>query len=227
MATAVAFLIAQGWASGISVWGVLVVTGIADRTGLTDAPGLLGSGWVLAGASVLLAIELVADKIPYVDSTSDVLQTIVRPAVGAVIGAEWGSVDEDVTASLGAAIGGGSAAISHAVKMSLRAAINASPEPGSNIAVSSIENAALAGVVALAYDHPVEAAILAGLLLLASLILLVIVVRWVRRGLARLIRYEPPPARGPVQWIQQWVLGDHRLRERPSGASASGPDRRP
>ena len=105
MGSIVAFLIAQGWASGISTWGVLVATGVADEAGWVDAPGALGSPALLAVASVFLAIEVVADKVAYVDSVSDAIQTLIRPVAGAAIAAEWGSADEQISTELAAVIG--------------------------------------------------------------------------------------------------------------------------
>src|SRR3954454_24308101 len=45
----------------------------------------LPNGWVLAILTVLLAIEVVADKVPVVDHVNDVLQTVVRPTAGGIV----------------------------------------------------------------------------------------------------------------------------------------------
>ena len=49
-------------------------------------PDVLGRWDVLAVAGFLYAMEFVADKIPYVDSTWDAISTAIRPTAGAVIG---------------------------------------------------------------------------------------------------------------------------------------------
>jgi hypothetical protein len=54
-------------------------------TGLITLPGgwqWLENGWVLGILIVLLAIEVVADKIPLVDHVNDIVQTVVRPTAG-------------------------------------------------------------------------------------------------------------------------------------------------
>ena len=207
MEGAVAFLVAQGWASGLSAWAVLVITGVADRVGYIDAPGLLGSPWVLAGASVLLVVEFFADKVSYVDSVSDTAQTLVRPLVAAGVGAEWAQAGPHLNPWAGAALAGGVAVLSHGTKMGLRAAINASPEPVTNVVASSTEDAALAGVVAFSFHHPVAAASAAGALLILGVGLAAWLV-WLVRRVARGGRgspghrmpgpqrpHAPPPAR--------------------------------
>ena len=84
---------------------------------------------------------------------------------------------------------------SHAVKAGLRLGVNTSPEPFSNILVSLVEDTAAAGVVVLALQHPVEAAVIAVVLLAVGVGLLVFLASRIRRGLRRLQgRGRPPPA---------------------------------
>ena len=81
---------------------------------------------------------------------------------------------------------GGTGAValaSHAVKAGVRLGVNASPEPFTNIGVSLIEDVLVAGVVSLALEHPVEAAVLACLLLAGGLALVVLVASRIRRAL--------------------------------------------
>lgn len=79
--------IANGWGCGISAYAVVLITGLVGRSGVADTPEALQRTDVLVAAAVLLAIEFVADKIPYVDSAWDSVHTVVRPAIGGVIGA--------------------------------------------------------------------------------------------------------------------------------------------
>jgi hypothetical protein len=64
---------------------LLAVGSLARYSSLVTLPPSwhwLANGWVIAILSVLLAIELVADKIPVVDHVNDVIQTVVRPTAG-------------------------------------------------------------------------------------------------------------------------------------------------
>jgi hypothetical protein len=57
-------------------------------------------------------------------------------------------------------LGGGAAFASHATKATARAAVNTSPEPVSNIVLSTIEDVATGGLLALAFANPVAAAVI-------------------------------------------------------------------
>ena len=196
MGSIVAFLIAQGWASGISTWGVLVATGVADEAGWVDAPGALGSPALLAVASVFLVIEVVADKVAYVDSVSDAIQTLIRPVAGAAIAAEWGSADEQISTELAAVIGGGSATVSHFAKMGLRGALNLSPEPFSNVAISSTEDVAGLTVITLAFSYPWLALAVVLPLLALTIVAIVVAVHLYRRAAERIATLGAKPRAG-------------------------------
>ena len=155
-----------GWGSGINAYAVVLVLGIADRfLHVGQIPDALARTDVLIGAAILFVLELVADKIPYVDSVWDSVHTVVRPAVGATIGYLIGHETASLDAAIGAATGGVTALVSHGVKAGLRGIINTSPEPASNIVVSTGEDITVTGVTALAIAHPWAAATIALLLL--------------------------------------------------------------
>src|SRR6478672_7740195 len=131
----------SGWASGINAYAVVLVMGLLGRfAGVEAIPHVLGRTDVLLAATVLFLLEMVADKIPYVDSAWDSVHTFVRPAVGATLGYLLGHESSSLDAAFSAAAGGFSALASHGVKAGIRAAVNTSPEPLSNIAVSSAED---------------------------------------------------------------------------------------
>jgi hypothetical protein len=178
-----ALVFSSGWASGVNSYLVVLVLGIADRVGGFDQiPDVLGRWEVLGAAAFMYAMEFVADKIPYVDSTWDVISTAIRPTVGAVIGVllagEAGSLDEAVAG----VVGGGSALASHLVKMGGRLALNSSPEPVTNITASLLEDVAVLAVVWFAIEHPYVAASIAGVLLVLGLVMLWFVVKLLRKG---------------------------------------------
>jgi hypothetical protein len=172
----------SGWASGINAYAVVLVMGLLGRFAGVDAiPHVLGRTDVLLAATVLFLLEMVADKIPYVDSAWDTVHTFVRPAVGATLGYLLGHESSSLDAAFSAAAGGFSALASHGVKAGIRAAVNTSPEPVSNIAVSSAEDVTVAGVVTLAALHPWWAASIAATLLVAGVTLVVFLLGRIRR----------------------------------------------
>ncbi|MFC0006015.1 DUF4126 domain-containing protein [Micromonospora siamensis] len=88
--------------AGLNAYIPLLLMGVLARyTDLVDLPSgwqWLGNGWVIGILAVLLAVEVVADKVPVVDHFNDVLQTVVRPTAGGLaFGA--GSTSETVTVS--------------------------------------------------------------------------------------------------------------------------------
>ena len=155
-----------GWGSGINAYIVVLVLGLADKAfHLSQIPDALARTDVLVVAGILFVLELVADKIPYVDSLWDSIHTVIRPAVGATIGYLIGHDTASLDAAIGAATGGVTALISHGIKAGLRGVVNTSPEPASNIVVSTTEDVTVTGVTALAIAHPWAAATIALLLL--------------------------------------------------------------
>ncbi len=114
---------------------MLVVGLIARYSDLVALPaefGWLTNRWVLAGLGVLLAAEVVLDKVPVVDSINDAVQTFVRPAAGGAVFAATdaaGKLDSSTFMQEHPWIGWGSASrlalIVHATKASVRPVANA------------------------------------------------------------------------------------------------------
>ncbi len=177
-----AWVFSSGWASGISGYGVVLILGLAGRLfGAEGVPAGLERTDVLVAAAVLFVVDLVADKIPYVDSVWDVVHTVIRPAIGATVAALLAGEDGSLSQIAAGTTGGLAALASHAVKAGLRAAVNTSPEPASNIAVSAAEDVTVAGVVSLSLLYPVAAAVIAGLLLVLGATLVVLLLGRIRR----------------------------------------------
>ncbi len=173
----------SGWASGINAYAVVLLLGLFGRFDhIAAVPSALERTDVLLVAAVLCLCEVVADKIPYVDSAWDAVHTVIRPIAGATVAAliaghAHGSLGEIAAGALG----GTTALASHVVKASLRLGVNASPEPFSNILTSLVEELLVAGVVVLAIFHPVAAAVVAGVLLALGLLLVVLTFSRIRR----------------------------------------------
>ena len=75
--------------AGLNAWIPLLSVGLLSRyTHLITLPhswSWLSNGWVLLILGVLLAIELVADKIPLVDHVNDLIHTVIRPTAGGLV----------------------------------------------------------------------------------------------------------------------------------------------
>jgi hypothetical protein len=183
---ALPLVFSSGWASGVNAYLVVLVLGIADRVNPTaDIPDALHRWDVLAVVSFMYAMEFVADKIPYIDSTWDAISTAIRPTAGAVLGVLMaGDADTLQTAVLGT-VGGGTALLSHLVKAGGRLAINTSPEPVTNIGASIAEDVTVLALVWFAIEHPRAAAAIAAVLLVLGLLMLYVVAKLVRRGWRR------------------------------------------
>lgn len=187
--------ITSAFSAGISMYGVLALLGIAGRFDWIDGPALLERPAVIAVMLVLFAIELVVDKIAFLDSAWDAVHTVLRPAAGAAIMAI--APDQTLPVPVALAIGAALALTSHGAKASTRALVNTSPEPVSNVVVSTAEDGLVAVLMALAIANPEVAAALTLLLVVAAVGLMLtarhVVRRLRRRWRARKAPPEPPP----------------------------------
>jgi Domain of unknown function (DUF4126) len=76
-------------AAGLNAYIPLLALGLLGRfTNLLSLPhgwAWLENGWVMAIVAALLLIEVIADKIPALDSVNDAVQTFVRPTAGGIV----------------------------------------------------------------------------------------------------------------------------------------------
>lgn len=145
------------WASGIRLYATLFIVGLLAKYGyitLPDSLQLLTHPMLIAISGLLMVIEFVADKIPYVDSVWDSLQTFIRIPAGAVLAMAAINSSDPMIATIAALLGGSLTGITHATKAGSRALINTSPEPVSNITTSLGEEGLLLGGGWLALIHP-------------------------------------------------------------------------
>ena len=148
----IAIAMGASWVSGINLYAAVATLGLLGRFAHLQLPGeleALTSWWVIGVAVVLYVIEFVADKVPYVDSTWDVVHTFIRVPAGAVLAASaFGDFDRSIQV-IALLLGGGLALSSHGTKAATRAMLNASPEPVSNWVASIAEDVvAILSVVA-------------------------------------------------------------------------------
>lgn len=151
----VGLLLGSGWASGINLYLVTLLLGIASRLGWGEVPEIFGRTEFIVLAAILAGIEFVADKIPYIDNVWDSIHTVLRPLGAAVIGALLTGETTSLVTVVGAVVSGGLALNAHAAKASTRIAVNASPEPVSNVVLSVAEDLLVAGLMTLALMFPV------------------------------------------------------------------------
>ncbi len=193
----IALAAALGWASGLRLWAVLLLTGGAGALGwIALPPGLhvLENPFVLAAAGTMAVVEFLADKIPALDSIWDALQTLVRIPGGALLAAGVFGGDNATWVAGAALLGAALAANSHVAKASLRAAANTSPEPFSNIALSLLGDAAVPTALWLASAHPVALLILVGVAAVVMATISVLLIRFLRALVGRLRGRSSTPA---------------------------------
>ena len=192
----VALAAALGWASGLRLYLVLFLVGLVDRMGWVAMPSglhVLSHPLVLGASGLMVVVEFLADKIPWVDSIWDTVHTFIRVPAGAVLAASAiGALDSHggaVGTLVAAILGGTLAAGAHVTKSSARALANTSPEPFSNIGLSLGEDLIVPGGLALALAHPIVFVVL--LVVAAALGIWLVPKIW--RFLKRLVGYAPAP----------------------------------
>lgn len=169
----IAIAAALAWASGIRLYALLFLLGLAGHFHWFDwnvpsSLGLLTHPLVIGTNGILLTLEFFADKIPGIDSLWDGIHTFIRIPAGALLAAGVINEADGAAWALAAALLGGSiTAGTHFLKAGGRAAINTSPEPVSNWFASFSEDALVIAGIWLAFQHPwIFLALLAVFLLL-------------------------------------------------------------
>jgi hypothetical protein len=185
LATAILTGLGLAAAAGLNAYIPLVVVGALQALNWVDFGqpyDNLANPWVLGVLVVLLVVEVFADKIPAVDSVNDVIQTVIRPAAGAVLFAASTGVT-DMPPALALVAGLLTAGTVHGTKAAIRPVVNAGTAGAGAPVVSTGED-----IVSTALSF---IAILAPILVLVVLVAFVwLVVRWLRRRRRR----APEPA---------------------------------
>lgn len=160
-----------------------------------DWLAVLQNPWVMGAAFAGFVLELLADKIAWVDSVWDAVHTAVRPLGGALLTLAIIDPQDPAWQIVSFLLGGGLALAGHSAKAGTRAAVNLSPEPFSNVVVSAGEDVTTAGLLVAAFASP-ELAVIVFVLLLAGTIFLLVAVRRVLRSVRR--SFAPRPATGTL-----------------------------
>jgi len=169
------FALASGlsWASGLRLYLTVFIVGLLSKYGHINLPEslhILSNPVVIGVAGLFAVIEFLADKIPYVDSAWDSIQTFIRVPAGALLAMGAINSSNPIIAFITALLGGSLTGMTHATKAGSRAIINTSPEPVSNITTSFGEEGLVLGGGWLALMHP--------MVFIGVLIFFVLVMLW-------------------------------------------------
>ena len=174
----------SSWVSGINLYAGVATLGLLGRFAHLPLPGeleVLTSWWVIGIAGVLYLIEFLADKIPIVDSSWDVIHTFIRVPAGAVLAAaSFGDFDRSIQV-IAFLLGGSLALSSHGTKAATRAVLNTSPEPVSNIVASIVEDIIAVASIAVSLLLPVLVFVIIGIGLFISALILPRIFRFFRQ----------------------------------------------
>ena len=179
--------------SGWRLYLTVLATGLAMRSGVVPLPEhlaslqVLANPWVMGVAGLAALAEFFADKVAWLDSIWDTVHTLIRPVGGALLALAVVDPGDPATQVIAFILGGGGALLAHGGKAGARAVVNASPEPFSNVVVSTAEDVVTGGLLYLAYQYPAAAAGVAALLLALAVGLLLLA----RRVLRRIFSSEP------------------------------------
>ena len=174
--------------AGWRLYLVVFVTGLGMKYGWVALPDqlraldVLANNWIIGIAGIGAIAEFFADKIAWVDSAWDAIHSVIRPLGGAMLSLAIVDSANPTWQVASFLLGGGAAFFAHAGKAGARTLVNASPEPFSNVVVSTGEDVATAGLLALAIANPIAAALIALILVILSLWLVIAA----RRALKRL-----------------------------------------
>lgn len=179
--------------SGWRMYLCVFVTGLAMNLGWIELPQNLvvlqglSNWWVMGIAALGFLAEFFVDKVAWADTLWDAVHTAVRPVGGALLALAVIDASDPAWQAATVLLGGGAALLGHGAKAGTRAIVNVSPEPFSNIAVSTGEDVATGGLLAIAIASPAAAIGVAALAAGGSVALLL----WARKLLRRLM---PAPA---------------------------------
>jgi hypothetical protein len=189
----IALAMGVSWTSGINVYASVATLGLLSRFSGLQLPGELDvvtNWWVIGIASALYCVEFLADKVPWIDSTWDLIHTFIRVPAGAVLAATtFGEFDRGIQL-IALLLGGGLALSSHGTKAATRAILNTSPEPVSNVVASVIEDVVAIVSMVVAVFVPILLFVIVAAGLYVSYLILPRIMRFFQR-VGRSLRGDP------------------------------------
>ncbi len=188
--TLAAIVITLSFAAGLNVYATVFSLGALARLHwivLPDGLGSLSDTWIMVASGLLFLIEIFADKIPGFDLIWNALHTFIRIPVAALLAYGVGTHLSPEMHVLITCLGAGIAAVAHSSKTAARLAVTPSPEPVSNVALSSTEDVAAIGLTWLVMHHPLLAGGMVAGLLMACVVGVWLGVKAVRRGWRRFV----------------------------------------
>jgi hypothetical protein len=193
-----ALLVAVSFAAGLNLYVTVAVLGLLARFHVLNLPpglSLLDHTWVIALAIGLSLIEAFADKIPYVDLVWNAVHTFIRIPAAAILAFQAANTLSPGERALVTVVAAAVAGVAHTAKTSARVAVSTTPEPFSNVALSTGEDVAAAGITWVATVHPYAGAAI----VVVALGVIALLIRWLMKGARRMIaqlRREPVSTSG-------------------------------
>ncbi len=187
--TIAALVIAASFAAGLNVYATVLTLGLlahAHWVVLPQGLEVLGDWGVIAVSGTLFAMEFVADKIPGLDMIWNALHTFIRVPVAGLLAYRASAHLSPEMQLLATVAGAAIAMVAHSSKTAVRAVVTPSPEPVSNIALSTSEDAVAIGLTWLVTQHPWTAATIAIALTLLALLMTGWIVKALRRSWSRM-----------------------------------------
>lgn len=176
--------------AGLNAYIPLLAIALADRyfglVNLSEPYDVISSPLGIAIISILLIVEVLADKIPLVDHANDLLNSVVRPAAGAILLMASTSTVDSVNPVFAMILGLLVAGSVHSVKATVRPTVTATTAGVGNPVISTLEDGAAITLAIIAIVAPILVALIFIALAVATVIIL-------RRWRARRARLAAPP----------------------------------
>ncbi len=190
-------VVAASFAGGLNIYATVLTLGFLARMHWVELPpglDVLASWWVIVASAALFSVEFIADKIPGLDLVWNALHTFIRIPLAALL-AYRATLQLTPEMQLLATTAGASIALAaHFSKTAARTLVTASPEPLSNIALSTGEDAAAVGLTWTAAHHPwIAGGVAAGFTLAA-----ICTMRWIVIAISQTWKRLWRPSRAAV-----------------------------